>query len=447
MCLFPYPQNPLCLITCLHIILSVLILSVTTPRSAQAQAYTSYLTGDSSDVQTAVVPGICLMGGSTENDNAMRWWMQRSGLGDVLVLRCTGSNGYNSYLFSTLGLTVNSVETLVLPARNSAYDPYVLRRVREAEAIWIAGGDQANYVNYWKNTPLKQALQEAVVQRGVPIGGTSAGMAILGSHYFAALNGTALSADLLANPYHNTATVGSNDFLRMPYLNRTITDTHFDNPDRRGRLMAFMGRQAGDSSVRMRAIACDEYTAVCIDSGGLARVFGGFPQSDDNAYFAQGNCIPPWQPEMLRPSVALSWNRGEQAVKVYRVKGTQQGTNTFDLSGWRQGSGGEWVHWWVQSGLFSEGPGTSVSFCDSLSTGGIDRGDINQRLSPYPNPASDRLNMPGYQGNYGLRDVRGSLVSSGPWPGSLPVGQYPSGPYLLHTDDGRVNRVLLHTHR
>lgn len=412
---------------------------------AHAQAYTRYMTGDSSDVQTTTTPGTCLMGGATENDNAMRWWMQRAGGGDVLVLRCTGSDGYNNYLYNTLGLSVNSVETLVLPARNSAYDPYVLRRIQEAEAIWIAGGDQANYVNNWKNTPLQLALQDAVVRRGVPIGGTSAGMAILGSHYFAALNGTATSTNLLANPYHSTATVGANDFFRIPYLIRTITDTHFDNPDRRGRLLTFMARQAGDSSLRMRAIACDEYTTVCIDSNGIARAFGDFPQNDDNAYFVQANCVPPWQPEMLRPSVALTWDRGGEAVKVYRVKGTQQGTHSFDLTNWRLGNGGEWLHWWVQAGQFFEGPGTPVSFCDSLSATVIDRGEVNQRLHPYPNPAIDRLYMPDYHGHYDFRDIQGSLVSSGLWPGSLAVGHFPSGPYLLQTEDGRVARVLLHT--
>jgi cyanophycinase-like exopeptidase len=422
-----------------------LLLLITKCPSTHAQAYTRYLTGDSSDVQTTVVRGICLMGGATENDNAMRWWMQRANGGDVLVLRCTGSNGYNSYLYQTLGLNVNSVETLVLPNRNSAYDPYVLRRIQETEAIWIAGGDQANYVNYWKNTPLQQEIQEAVLQRGVPIGGTSAGMAILGSHYFAALNGTATSTNLLANPYHSTATVGANDFLRMPFLNRTITDTHFDNPDRRGRLMALIGRLAGDSSVRMRAIACDEYTAVCIDSTGLARVFGDFPQNDDNAYFAQAHCIPPWQPETLQSGVALTWNRGGQAVKVYRVKGTQQGTNSFDLAGWRQGSGGTWLNWWVQSGQFSEEPGTPVANCDSLSTNVIDRGEILQDLRPFPNPVSDRLYLPDYHGCYDFWDVRGARVSSGTWTGSLSVGQLPSGLYLLRTEDGRVSRILLHS--
>lgn len=424
--------------------LSLLLLIIKCPCT-HAQAYTRYLTGDSSDVQTSVLPGICLMGGATENDNAMRWWMQRANGGDVLVLRCTGSNGYNNYLYQTLGLNVNSVETLVLPNRNSAYDPYVLRRIQETEAIWIAGGDQANYVNYWKNTPLQQEIQEAVLQRGVPIGGTSAGMAILGSHYFAALNGTATSTNLLANPYHSTATVGANDFLRMPFLNRTITDTHFDNPDRRGRLMALIGRLAGDSSVRMRAIACDEYTAVCIDSTGLARVFGDFPQNDDNAYFAQAHCIPPWQPETLQSGVALTWNRGGQAVKVYRVKGTQQGTNSFDLAGWRQGSGGTWLNWWVQSGQFSEEPGTPVANCDSLSTNVIDRGEILQDLRPFPNPVSDRLYLPDYHGCYDFWDVRGTRASSGTWTGSLSVGQLPSGLYLLRTEDGRASRILLHS--
>jgi len=425
---------------------SLILFFIDRPR-VQAQAYTRYMTGDSSDVQTTTTPGTCLMGGATENVNAMRWWMQRAGGGDVLVLRCTGSDGYNNYLYNTLGLSVNSVETLVLPARNSAYDPYVLRRIQEAEAIWIAGGDQGYYVNFWKNTPLQQEVQQAVIQRRVPIGGTSAGMAVLGSHYFSALNGTALSANVLANPYHNTVTVGANDFLRMPYLNQTITDTHFDNPDRRGRLLTFMARQAGDSSLRMRAIACDEYTAVCIDSNGIARAFGDFPQNDDNAYFVQANCVPPWQPEMLRPSVALTWNRGNQAVKAYRVKGTQQGTHSFDLTNWRQGNGGEWLHWWVQAGNFTEEPGTPVSGCDSLSTGNVDRGEVQQPLRPYPNPAHEQIHLPGYEGNYCLWDFWGKQISHGTWPGSLPIAHIPGGPYLLQTGDGRAFRVVLQTNR
>ena len=46
------------------------------------------------------------------------------------------------------------------------------------------------------------------------------------------------------------------------------TDTHFDNPEREGRLLAFMARASTDWGIAATAIACDEYTAVCIDPSG-----------------------------------------------------------------------------------------------------------------------------------------------------------------------------------
>ena len=81
------------------------------------------------------------MGGATEDDNAMKWFLQRANGGDVLVLRATGSNGYNSYLYSDLGITVNSVETIVCTSALASTAPYVLQKINQAEAIWFAGGD------------------------------------------------------------------------------------------------------------------------------------------------------------------------------------------------------------------------------------------------------------------------------------------------------------------
>ena len=37
------------------------------------------------------------MGGASENDAAMAWFLERAGGGDVLVLRASGSDGYNDY--------------------------------------------------------------------------------------------------------------------------------------------------------------------------------------------------------------------------------------------------------------------------------------------------------------------------------------------------------------
>lgn len=79
------------------------------------------------------------MGGATEDDNAMKWFLQRANGGDVLVLRTTGSNGYNSYLYSSLGINVNSVETIVCNNASASNDAYVLQKINQAEAIWFAG--------------------------------------------------------------------------------------------------------------------------------------------------------------------------------------------------------------------------------------------------------------------------------------------------------------------
>jgi cyanophycinase-like exopeptidase len=123
----------LCLIFCL------------TAISGRAQNYTSYFTGNSVDLEAQPSGGVCLMGGATEDDNAMRWFLQRSGGGDILVLRATGSNGYNTYLYSELGVQVNSVETIVCNNLAASSDPYVLQKIDRAEAIWFAGGNQWTY--------------------------------------------------------------------------------------------------------------------------------------------------------------------------------------------------------------------------------------------------------------------------------------------------------------
>ncbi|MCB0637011.1 MAG: cyanophycinase, partial [Lewinella sp.] len=102
-----------------------------------AQSYTSYFSGNETDAQTQPQGGVCMMGGATEHDNAMRWFLQRADGGDVLVLRASGADGYNSYLYSELGETVNSVETIVFNNASAATEPYVQQAIQQAEAIWL----------------------------------------------------------------------------------------------------------------------------------------------------------------------------------------------------------------------------------------------------------------------------------------------------------------------
>jgi cyanophycinase len=50
------------------------------------------------DISTSTTPGTVLMGGGTDVDAAFHWMCQRSGGGDFLVIRATGTDAYNPYI-------------------------------------------------------------------------------------------------------------------------------------------------------------------------------------------------------------------------------------------------------------------------------------------------------------------------------------------------------------
>lgn len=355
-----------------------------------SQNYISYFTGNSADLVTNPQGGICLMGGASEDDNAMKWFLERANGGDVLVLRATGSDGYNSYLYSGLGINVNSVETIVCNNTNASSDAYVINKINQAEAIWFAGGNQWTYINYWRNSPVSQAINLAIQERNIVIGGTSAGMAIQGKYYFSAENGTVTSNTATLNPYANTVTVDSTAFIQNEILQNVITDTHFDNPDRKGRLVSFLARIYTDYGVSGYAIACDEYTAVCVDAVGQARVFGGFPSYDDNAYFIQVNCeLTNPDPEICSPGNALTWNHNGEAVKAFKIKGNATGSNIFDLNLWESSSSGTWYNWSVANGVFQETVGTEPN-CQGL---GVNQEMEENQVFFYPNPVNDKFTI------------------------------------------------------
>ncbi|MBA3681368.1 MAG: T9SS type A sorting domain-containing protein [Bacteroidetes bacterium] len=376
--------------------------------SLKAQTpYTSYFTGDTSNVIKTTQYRLCMMGGASEDDEAMKWFLNGSGGGDIVVIRATGSNGYNTYLYSSLGIPVNSVETLVIPSIAAANHPYVRRRLREAEAIWIAGGNQFDYVSYWNNTSVDTAINYLINTKKTPIGGTSAGMAIQGQAYFSAAAGSVSSPVALSDPYGSLLTIGNNDLLHNKILKRVITDTHYDNPDRRGRHSAFVARLFQDSSVAFYGIACDEYTAVCIDSTGIAKVYGGFPTYDDNAYFIQPNCILPNGPETCAAAQSLTWNRSGQALKVYAIKGTSVGAGSFDLNNWQNpnASGGNWQNWFVVNGTFSTTTGATPIACTTTNI----KNNTQDEINLYPNPTQSILNFDRTVEKISIKDITGKI--------------------------------------
>ncbi|MBI1192789.1 MAG: cyanophycinase [Bacteroidetes bacterium] len=362
--------------------LITLLLALTAGTNAWAQTYTSYRVGSSADAIANPMGGLCLMGGATDNDDAIRWFLQRADGGDVLVLRSTGSDSYNDYFYSDMGVSLHSVETIVCLSADASNEPYVLSRIQQAEAIWFAGGDQWDYLRFWRNSPVDSLIRAAVRERNTVIGGTSAGMAIQGQYYFSAENGTVTSPAALANPFNNKVTVDSARFLAHPLMEGVITDTHFDNPDRRGRAMVFLARALTDFGEPALAIACDEYTAVCIDTAGMARVFGAYPAYEDYAYFMQPNCsLDDFSPENCAAGSPLTWDRGGEAVSVYRIAGTAEGIGRFSLRDRAAVGAGSWQHWSVEEGVLAveEGWAPACSTASLLLPIGVAR-ELN--LSP-----------------------------------------------------------------
>ena len=247
------------------------------PAMAKANlGYTTYFSGSTVDAQTTPAGGVLLAGGGTDSDDAMKWLLAQGGArsalkyGDVVVLRTSGSNGYNSYL---IGFGANSVTSIVISSSAGANSDVVRNAIAKAEVIFIAGGDQSTYVNLWTGTALQTAVN-ARVAAGYPIGGTSAGLAVLSPFVYAALNNSSVSATVMANPYDPTVTI-TNALFAVPVLSNLIADSHFAVRDRMGRLVTFLARLQQDGrSAAPRGIGVDERSAVAVTNTGTATVYG-----------------------------------------------------------------------------------------------------------------------------------------------------------------------------
>lgn len=263
-------------------------------------------------------PSSVAMGGGPDVDEAFRWMISRAGIrpgtgGRFVVIRASGTDAYNPYLYYSdensgtsssiapewiggAALGLSSVETLVIPDRESANDAFVNAIAARANAVFIAGGDQSDYIRFWKNTALHRTL-DRLIQNNIPIGGTSAGLAVLGQFDFAALNDTVTTDEALADPYNYYMTLDpdplslSGGFLVPAAFRNTILDSHLDTRDRMGRLFTFVSRlvapigstgcaggllPAGSSASNgARGIGVGVETALLVEGDGVRKPFTG----------------------------------------------------------------------------------------------------------------------------------------------------------------------------
>ncbi|MEO8769341.1 MAG: cyanophycinase [Ferruginibacter sp.] len=327
--------------------------------------------GNPNDIVTTPTAGTVLMGGGSDVDAAFTWMINKSVGGDFVVIRATGTDAYNDYIYG-LG-TANSVETFLVNSISLANDSMIVKSIRKAEAVFFAGGDQNDYIANYKGTALGTVIDYLANIKHAPIGGTSAGMAIQGYIYYDGITNV-LSSQVLQNPYASGNGIHYNDFLHNPFLINTICDTHFNTKGgttsngitgRQGRLMTFLSRMIIDSSLAdVKAIACEEKTAVCIDENGIAMVIGL-----GKSYFLRQWCHIP---EDCVEGDPLTWTNG---AKVYIINGPGSYTTlpnaglSVNLNDWATVAGGIYNYWTVNTGTLTIGQTTgSPNVCNIITT-------------------------------------------------------------------------------
>ncbi|HEV7179443.1 MAG TPA: ABC transporter substrate-binding protein [Candidatus Baltobacteraceae bacterium] len=245
--------------------------------------------GNGTFAQTASAlhgPGLVLSGGGSDIDDTFRW-MHRTLTGsssarggNVIVLRAyTDKDEYSPYI-QPLG-PFQSVRTIGIPhCATRAQVDALAKYVDQADAVFFAGGDQANYVP-WKGSALIDAVQR-LWNRGGVIGGTSAGLAVQGAVIYDSVAADRLHVSdpdyevhtkvALRNPFTPEISL-TTGFLSWPPLVDVITDTHFARRDRFGRSVAFMVRAKADkrtASGTIYGVAVDERSSLVVDKNGVA---------------------------------------------------------------------------------------------------------------------------------------------------------------------------------
>ena len=272
---------------------TALVLTLALVAAPATAKITRYLTGNPGDVSSGPLagPALNLGGGGTDVDAALqamidlaRGCTSCATKVDVVILRASGADGYNDYIFAMNG--VDSVESLVITKASEANSAAVVATVTNAEVVFFAGGDQCDYVTLFKGGALEAAV-ESVYARGGSIGGTSAGMAIQGEFIYNGCVGSATSAEILANPFHRNATF-TYDYFSWNDMGDVLTEQHLVTRDRMGRLYGFLARQIQDGKTPSAlGVAADEITSIVVDKNGLATVYG-----TGNAYFVLADHFP-----------------------------------------------------------------------------------------------------------------------------------------------------------
>lgn len=223
---------------------------------------------------------LLLMGGGDRSFSALRWFFAKAGHGRIVVLSASYGAEIGKQFYRQVG-GIQAVDTLVFHDRQAAFNACVQQMLVDADGIFIAGGDQARYVRYWKDTPVA-GLLDMHVRSHKPLAGTSAGLAILGEALYGDLDDDSLTSEAAAADPLGPGNTLVREFLHLPLLASVITDTHFTERHRLTRLLAFMVK---DTVVHpgqlypLRGLGIDEAAAIAVEADGSSHVYTEHPNA------------------------------------------------------------------------------------------------------------------------------------------------------------------------
>ncbi len=282
------------------------------------------------DTTTPHGPGLVLDGGTLVGA-ALVW--ARDTLGgaaastrayDAVVVAAGGGDEslalYGAALFG-------STQTLVLPPNAGDVDfAAAAAIVDRAELVLLPGGEQNAYAA-WNGTALGKAIQD-VYGRGGVIAGTSAGALVLGAFAFdavaAGVSENVTPEVALANPFDPLISFTRHMFA-FPPLADAITEVHFEQRDRMGRLAMFMARQHADGAIArtpplVLGVAIDEHAAIVIDKSSIGTLVRDDPAA--RAFLVKGG-----PPTTCAPGKRLAYS----GLEVHRLDDPSQ---SFDFARW-----------------------------------------------------------------------------------------------------------------
>lgn len=316
--------------------LALICILLSAAHAVQKSGFKSFIAGNATDAPPSpnLTPGLVLMGGGSDVDAAFQWMCQRAGGGDFLVIRTSGTDAYNPYI-QELCPQMDSVETIIIGNINGANSPYVSTQILNAEALWIAGGDQSTYVALWRGTAVQTGVNFLLNTKQAPVGGTSAGLAVLSEFIYTGARGSVTSSQALADPFHRYVTL-DRDLFQSALGGDKLYDSHFVTRDRMGRSLAFLARIVNNGwAPQPRGIGIDEETALLVTPNGSATMVG-----TGAAYFLQA----PGPAQTLAAGTPLTYLN----IGVYKLP---QG-GTFNFSTWT-GTGGVAYTLNVNNGLLT----------------------------------------------------------------------------------------------